>query len=466
LVNLFFAVLIAWIGGLIRMREERSAVAADTARSDVREIESLQELMVALTGALSSSDVARAVSTHSGRIVSASGVALGLVDGEELKIVDPSGLAADSRPEGTRIELSAETLLSEAARTGSIAVAENRDSLRRAYPESDVGLPAIVERALALPLRAEGAVVGSVEFLFEGEVALDGDTVGLARIVVDLAGQSLERARLYESERESRRALDRILEVAPSFLADDTDVLVGAICKEARSTFGADYAVLWRVHGDALELLAIDPPHPDLVDTRLVLTDFPRLREAIDRLGTSFVPDVLESSYGTGNNFVRRLGIRSSLRAPVVISGISELVLAISWEVVVSEPDPATTAVVRRFADQAGSHWRRRRDVEPRPRRPGAPMQLADCRRSRGALGRVDDPRREHHLPREGARLDRRGGGLRRPHGTGRIAHRRASHELGLRRRRPRCMAGARPRLERPVRASGRLRAGRLGTHG
>ena len=354
LVNLFFAVLIAWIGGLIRMREERSAVAADTARSDVREIESLQELMIALTGAVSSSDVARAVSTHSGRIVSASGVALGLVDGEELTMVDPSGLAADSRPEGTRIELTADTLLSEAARTGSIAVAEDRAALEQAYPGSALGLPAIVERALALPLRADGAVVGSVEFLFEGEVALDSDTVGLARIVVDLAGQSLERARLYESERVSRRALDRILEVAPSFLADDTDVLVGAICTEARSTFGADYAVLWRVHGDALELLAIDPPHPDLVDTRLELADFPRLREAIDRLGTSFVPDVLESSYGTGHEFVRRLGIRSSLRAPVVISGISELVLAISWEVVVSEPDPATTAVVRRFADQAG----------------------------------------------------------------------------------------------------------------
>ena len=353
-VNLFFAVLIAWIGGLIRMREERSALAADTARSDVREIESLQELMVALTGAVSSSDVAHAVSTHSGRILSASGVALGLVDGDELTIVNPAGVGAAGRPDGTRLALGAETLLTEAARTGSIAVAENRADLGRAYPESHVGLPAIVERALALPIRTEAAVVGSVEFLFEQEVPLDADTVGLARIVVDLAGQSLERTRLYESERESRQALDRILEVAPSFLAGDTDDLVGVICNEARSTFGADYALLWRVHGDALDLLAIDPPHPELVSTRLVLADFPRLREAIDRLGTSFVPDVLESSYGTGNEFVRSLGIRSSLRAPVVISGVSELVLALSWGVVVSEPDPATTAVVRRFADQAG----------------------------------------------------------------------------------------------------------------
>jgi GAF domain-containing protein/anti-sigma regulatory factor (Ser/Thr protein kinase) len=381
LVTLFFAVLIAWIGGLVRMREEQSAVAADTARHDVREIESLQELMVALTAALSSSDVAEAVSTHSGRILSASGVAFGLVEGEQLTIVTSSGVGAEGRPEGTRIELSAETLLTEAARTGAMAIAERRADFSRAYPESDLGLPAVVERALALPVRADAAVVGSVLFLFEREVTLDGDTVGLARIVVDLAGQSLERARLYESERESRQALDRILEVAPSFLADDTDDLVGVICKEARSTFGADYAVLWRVHDDGLDLMAIDPPHPELLSTRLVLADFPRLREAIDRLGTSFVPDVLQSSYGPGNEFVRALGIRSSLRAPVVISGVSELVLSISWGVVVSEPDPATTAVVRRFADQAGlaleAAERRRAEAEVL-RRADATRRLQD----------------------------------------------------------------------------------------
>jgi GAF domain-containing protein len=103
-----------------------------------------------------------------------------------------------------------------------------------------------------------------------------------------------------------------------------------------------------------LDLLALDPPRPDLDGARLALDDFPRLQEALEGLGASFVPDALESTYGAGLDFVRRLGIRSSLRTPVVISGVSELVLAVSWQMVVSEPDPATIAVVRRFADQAG----------------------------------------------------------------------------------------------------------------
>ena len=51
---------------------------------------------------------------------------------------------------------------------------------------------------------------------------------------------------------------------------------------------------------------------------------------------------------------VRQLGIRSSLRSPIVIGGRSELVLVVSWQTVIDRPDPTTIAIVRRFADQAG----------------------------------------------------------------------------------------------------------------
>jgi GAF domain-containing protein/anti-sigma regulatory factor (Ser/Thr protein kinase) len=353
-INLSVALVVAGVGGVLRAREERSALEADVVRSSIHEIESLQQLSIALASAVSSAEVATAVSSQSGQILSAGGVALGIVDGTELEVVDPTGLAAEVRAHGSRLQLDDETLLTEAARTGSLAVAEDRATLERSYPVSAATMPDRVERALALPLRAEGAVIGSVGFLFERESALDGDTVGLARIVADMASQALERARLYESERETRRALDRILRVAPRFLGDDADEVVQVICTEARSTFGADYGVLWRVRDEALVLLAVDPPRPDDVGTVLSLQDFPRLREAIEGLDVSFVPDVLETTYGAGYGFVKDLQIRSSLRTPVVIAGSSELVLAVSWRTVVSEPDPATMAVVRRFADQAG----------------------------------------------------------------------------------------------------------------
>jgi serine phosphatase RsbU (regulator of sigma subunit)/anti-sigma regulatory factor (Ser/Thr protein kinase) len=353
-INLAVAFVIAGIGGLIRHREERSAVDAETARTAVREIESLQQLSIALTGAVSSADVAHCVSSHSRAILDASGVALGLVDGQDLVVVDPGGLAAQARPDGSRVELTDTTLLTQAVRTGALAIAHDRAELRASFADSAAVLPRRVERALAVPLHAEGAVIGSVGFVFESDRPFDDDTQALARIVADLAGQALERARLYESERESRQALDRILRVAPRFLVDDTEEVVGAICREARTTFGADYGVLWRVRDEDIELLGIDPPHAELASRRLPLADFPQLREALGGLGSSFVPDAAETTLNEGLRFVRELGIRSSLRTPVVIAGSIELVLSISWHSVISEPDWGTIAVVRRFADQAG----------------------------------------------------------------------------------------------------------------
>ncbi len=353
-LNLMVAIVVAGVGELLRVRETKSVVEARTARAAAGEIEAVQELTAALSGALSSADVSRAVSSHAPAILSASGVALGMVEGDELVITNPVGLAAQVRVHGNRLGLQQSTLLTQAVREGDIVVASDRVSLDVAHGRSSELLPREVQGAIAVPLRAEGEVVGSIGFLFHRPDGVTDETQALARIVAALAGQALERARLYDVEREFRRALERILQVAPRFLAGETEDAIGVICREARTTFGADVSVLWRVRAGMLELLAMDPPRPDIAGGRLPLDDFPRLREAIQGLGSSFVSDALETTHGEGLDFVRQVGIRSSLRTPIVISGVSELVLSISWDAVVSEPDATTLAVVRRFADQAG----------------------------------------------------------------------------------------------------------------
>jgi len=354
LINLLVALILAGVGGLLRYREERSAVEVESTRSAMHDVESLQQLSIALTSALSSADVAHAVSTHAAEILSASGCGLGLVDGQDLVAVDAGGVAAEVRPDGNRLELTRQALGTAAVRTESMVIAGDRAELEAVFPDSAAVLAPEAERALAVPIRARGAVVGAVGFVFDREHDVDDDTQALARIVADLAGQALERARLYEAERESRQALDRILQVAPRFLADDRDEVVTAICTEARTTFGADYGVLWRIQGDTIELIGIDPSHTELAGTRLDLRNFPRLGNAVEGLMVSFVPDVLDTTYSEGRAFVRKLGIRSSLRTPIVIGGKSELLLSLSWQQVISEPEPATIVVVQRFADQAG----------------------------------------------------------------------------------------------------------------
>ena len=130
-INLAVATALGVVGGLLRARSERSAVVAVSASTAMQEIEALQQMSIALSGALSSSDIAEVVTAHATEVVSAHGSALGLIEGEDLWIVDPRGLATHSRMTLDRLPLSKATLLTQAAREGSVAVAPDRAVARR-----------------------------------------------------------------------------------------------------------------------------------------------------------------------------------------------------------------------------------------------------------------------------------------------------------------------------------------------
>ena len=119
--------------------------------------------------------------------------------------------------------------------------------------------------------------------------------------------------------------------------------------------FGADVGVLWKLDGRKLELVRCDPAlEPMAPGLAASLDDFPRLKDALDNLQVSFVEDVQREAIGDGLGRVRRLGLHASLRIPVVIAGRAEHLIVVSWQTTVSEPDPSTIVLARRFADQAG----------------------------------------------------------------------------------------------------------------
>ena len=129
-----------------------------------------------------------------------------------------------------------------------------------------------------------------------------------------------------------------------------------AICREARTTFGADYGVLWRIADGELELVRSDPRREEWPrGLRVPLADFPGLRgggRRARRLVRARRPR--RSPRATASSAFASSGIRSSLRSPIAIGGRAELILVVSWQTTVDEPDPTTIAIVRRFADQAG----------------------------------------------------------------------------------------------------------------
>ena len=349
-VGLAVALGMIWVSLILRRARVQAVRAADVAQESVAGLETLQRLSSALSAAASVSDVVSTLVDEAPPVVGAP-VALGFVEEGDIVIAHPEGIEL---AEWQVLRLTEGRMLHRTARQGRTLRAVGRAELEATFPDTAALAPS-AQAAIAVPLQVEGRVIGSVGFVFDHADDAHDEAEALAIVVAGLGGQALERARLYEQELESRRGLDRILRVAPRFFAGSESVVTDAICREARTVFGADVAMLWRVKGDRLELSAFDPEieplHPGLESD---LDDFPRLRDAVHALNVSFVPDVSAEALGEGLVRVRRLGIRSSLRVPVVIAGQAELVLIVSWQTMVSQPDSATFVLVRRFADQAG----------------------------------------------------------------------------------------------------------------
>jgi serine phosphatase RsbU (regulator of sigma subunit)/anti-sigma regulatory factor (Ser/Thr protein kinase) len=367
-VGLAVATGVVWVSLVLRRARVRAVEAAVVARESVAGLETLQRLSSALSAAASVSDVVSTLVQEAPPVVGAP-VALGFVEEGEIVIAQPEGLQL---AEWQVLRLTEGRMLHRTAREGRPLRAVGRRELEAMFPDT-AALAPTAQAAIAVPLRVEGRVIGSVGFVFDHADDAHDEAEALAIVVAGLGGQALERARLYEREQESRRGLDRILRVAPRFFAGSESDVTEAICREARTVFGADVAMLWRVKGETLELSAFDPElDPLRVGLESALDEFPRLRDAVSALNVSFVQDVGEEARGAGLVRVKRLGIRSSLRVPVVIAGQAELVLIVSWQTMVSRPDASTLVLVRRFADQAGLALeqveRRRAEAEVRKR--------------------------------------------------------------------------------------------------
>jgi serine phosphatase RsbU (regulator of sigma subunit)/anti-sigma regulatory factor (Ser/Thr protein kinase) len=339
-----------WVSALLRRGRARATEAAEVAEHSAAGLETLQRLSSALSAAVTVSDVV-ATLVHEAPPVVGAPVALGFVEEGEIVIAPPRDFAG----EPWQVErLTEGRMLHRTATEGHLFSAIGRDEFEATFPLT-ASLAATSEAAISVPLRVEGRVIGSLGFVFDHADSVREDAAALAEVVAGLGGQALERARLFEIEQESRRGLDRILRVAPRFFTGNESAVTEAICREARTVFGSDIAMLWRVEGEHLSLRAFDPPlDPLRFGLEASLADFPQLREAVETLNISFVPDVREDARGEGLSRVRALGIVSSLRVPVVIAGQSQLVLVVSWQTTITSPGASTLVLVRRFADQAG----------------------------------------------------------------------------------------------------------------
>ena len=355
-VALVFGVIVAGVGFGMRRGHERAAEAAALADRSRLRVERLQALAASLSAALTPEQVARVMVEGVPAAIGARGGALGLLDGDELVIVDPVGASGQTLVPGSRMPLTTRAPITTAAREGTPTWVERRRDFVSRFADG-AALAPYASGALAVPVFMGGRLVGAMGFPFAEPDAVTVEVRTVARIAADLGGQALERAELYAQERDSREALDRILAVAPRFQHGATPEAVAAsVCEEARRAFGCDVAQVWTpLDDDALVVTWRDPPSERIpAGTRIDFANFPGLIDEMRALRSMFVPDVQAHTRGEALLHAQRLGLYSSLRIPIVIGAQFDRILTLQWARVIPEPAPSIVAVARRFADQAG----------------------------------------------------------------------------------------------------------------
>lgn len=194
----------------------------------------LQSVTAALTPRLRADEVAETIASQVMQSLGATSVALFLADGELLTPISLQGKTDAVWDGAERIDQDAPLAVAEAFRTGHTLWIPTREEWRRRFADAPPSYHHQTGSVLAVPLVTQGdAVLGVLGLLFRREHALQREERQLATTMGQHAAQALERANLFESERQLAERAIQLQEVASAFAAatsttEVADVMVGA----------------------------------------------------------------------------------------------------------------------------------------------------------------------------------------------------------------------------------------------
>jgi signal transduction histidine kinase len=196
--------------------------AAAAANEAIRRASRLQTLSSALSMASTERDVATAVVAHAPEVFGAAGVLLARLtaDRQHLEIVAADGLPDDVGDEWRLFPVDVPAPLSEVATTGAPIFLESRDQWAQRYPHMIELVESVGHHANAVvPLVVEGRVFGVLGAAFDAPRKFGADDSALALAVAQQCAQALERARLFEAERQARTQAEAANRAKGDFLA-------------------------------------------------------------------------------------------------------------------------------------------------------------------------------------------------------------------------------------------------------
>jgi signal transduction histidine kinase len=171
----------------------------------------LQQLTAALSRALTAEAVVDAVANHVLAPLEARAGFVALVEsGGYLAIVRALGPDEPQLPP-CRFPLSAEVPTADAVNKRTTILLECEDVRRQQYPKWNAGRWSHHGAWAALPLQADGEPVGAMLLCFAQARTFAEDERSFMETAATLCAQALDRARLYDKERRTRRDLEQAL---------------------------------------------------------------------------------------------------------------------------------------------------------------------------------------------------------------------------------------------------------------
>jgi GAF domain-containing protein len=200
---------------LIEEIGERSALVVDNLRLVDLERRSagltavLQELTAALSAAVTPADVGRTVVEQGARALAAAG-AVFAVRGDEgrVELRESFGHEDDEVDSLRSFSIDEPLPLSQAMRTGRAVVLRSIEERDRRFPALRA-VPPLEDHALVcLPFVVRGSAIGGLALTFEGPRTFEPWELAFMESIAAQAGQALDRARLFASERDANERLE------------------------------------------------------------------------------------------------------------------------------------------------------------------------------------------------------------------------------------------------------------------
>ena len=196
------------------------------ARREVERARERADRLHAFTAALSEAstpaEVAAAAVRHGAAIFEGAGTIITVLSpsGDALQVVDVDALETGIRTQWERIPIEAPAPLTDAARTRQPIFLRSRDEWRARYPHLLPLLDATGHQANAVvPLIVDETLLGVLGFAFTTPCEFSADDRALVMTIARQVAQALQRARLYDSERQARQEAQQANRTKGEFLA-------------------------------------------------------------------------------------------------------------------------------------------------------------------------------------------------------------------------------------------------------